>query len=134
MIHLRVLIQLCWTSACGSCVFPSLPFMGVMLFPSFVVGNAFGEGGTFLVLLSPFYILLSPPLFSSLSPSLSFSLPFFLLFIHISFSLFPFLSHKLFPPRFSSSPLFHLFVLLLLFSDLVFLSSFVLEGLLFFFF
>ena len=96
--------------------FPSLPFMGVMLFPSFVLGNASREGGTFLVPLSLFSILLSLPLLSSLSPSPSFSLPSFLLFFHISFSLFPFLSHKLFPSIFSSSPLFHLFSLLLLFS------------------
>ena len=93
----------------GVVFFPSLPFMGVMLFPSFVLGNAFGEGGTFLVPLSLFSILFSLPLLSSLSPSPSFSLLSFLLFFHISFSLFPFLSHKLFPSFFSSSPLFHLF-------------------------
>ena len=63
-----------------------------------------------------FFILLSLPLLASPSPSLSFSLPSFLLFFHISFSLFPFLSHKFFPSLFSSSPLFHLFSLLLLFS------------------
>ena len=97
----------------GVVFFPSLPFMGVMLFPSFVLGNASGEGGTFLVPLSLFSILLSLPLISSLSSSLSFSLPSFLLFFHISFSLFPFLSHKPFPSFFSSSPLFHLSVLLL---------------------
>ena len=100
----------------GVVFFPSLPYMGVMLFPSFVLGNASGEGGTFLVPLSLFSILLSLPLLSSLSPSLSFSLPSFLLFFHISFSLFPFLSNKLFPSLFSSSPLFNLFFLLLLFS------------------
>ena len=100
----------------GVVFFPSLPFIGVMLFPNFVLGNASGEGGTFLVPLSLFSILLSIPLLSSPSPSLSFSLPSFLLFFHISFSIFPFLSHKLFPSLFSSSPLFHLFVLLLLFS------------------
>ena len=90
----------------GVVFFPSLPFMGVMLFPSFVLGNVYGEGGTFLVLLSLFYVLLSLPLLSSLSPSPSFSLPSFLIFFHISFSRF---SHKLFPSIFSSSPLFHLF-------------------------
>ena len=99
----------------GVVFFPSLPFMGVMLFPSFVLGNASGEGGTFLVPLSLFSILLSLPLLYSLSPSPSFSLLSFLLFFHIPFSLFPFLSHKLFPSLFSSPPLFHLFFLLLLF-------------------
>ena len=117
----------------GVVFFPSLPFMGVMLFPSFVLGNASGKGGTFLVPLSLFSILLSLPLLSSHSPSLSFSLPSFLLFFHISFSLFPFLSHKLFPSIFSSSPIFHLFVLILLFSisfsfPLYFLRVFFFEG------
>ena len=100
----------------GVVFFPSLPFMGVMLFPSYVLGNASGEGGTFLMPLSLFSILFSLPLLSSSSHSLSFSLPSFLLLFHISFSLFPFLSHKLFPSIFSSSPIFHLFGLLLLFS------------------
>ena len=99
----------------GVVFFHSLPFMGVMLFPSFVLGNASGEGGTFLMPLSLFSILLSLPLISSLSHSPSFSLLSFLLFFHISFSLFPFLSHKLFSSLFSSSPLFHLFSLLFLF-------------------
>ena len=107
----------------GVVFFPSLPFMGVMLFPSFVLGNASREGGTFLVLLSLFSILLSLPLISSLSPSPLFSFPSFLLFFHISFSLFPFLSHKLFPSLFSSSPLFHLSILLLLFSTSLFFFS-----------
>ena len=49
----------------GVVFFPSLPFMGVMLFPSFVLGNVSGEGGTFLVPLSLFSILLSLPLLSS---------------------------------------------------------------------
>ena len=113
--------------------FPNLPFMGVMLFSSFALGNAFGEGGTFLLSLSLFSILLSLPLLSSLSPSPSFSLPSFLLFPHLilPFFLSSFLphlilplSHKLLPSLFSSSPLFHL----------VFLSSFLLEGFFFFFF
>ena len=64
----------------GVVFFPTLPFMGVMLFPSFVLGNVSGEGGTFLVPLSLFYVILSLPLPSSLSPSPSFSLPFLLLF------------------------------------------------------
>ena len=43
----------------GVVFFPSLPFMGVMLFPNFGLGNASGEGGTLLVPLSLFSILLS---------------------------------------------------------------------------
>ena len=42
----------------GVAFFPCLPFMGVTLFPSCVLGNASGEGGTFLVPLSLFSILL----------------------------------------------------------------------------
>ena len=107
----------------GVVFFPSLPFMGVMLFPSFALRNASGEGGTLLMPLSLFSILLSLHLFFFSfsfsfilsSPPLSFSLPPFLLFFHISFSLFPFLTHKLFPSLFSSSPLFHLVPFLLLF-------------------
>ena len=123
----------------GVVFFPSLPFMGVMLFPSFVLGNASGEGGTFLIPLSLFSILLSLPLLSSLSPSPSLSFPSFLLFFHISFSLFPFLSHKLlfffssFPPLCSFSPLFHLSALLLfIFISFSFPLSF-LRGFFFFF-
>ena len=85
----------------GVVFFPSLPFMGVMLSPSFMLGDVSGEGGTFLVSLSLSSPLLSLPLLSSPSPSLSFLM-----------------THKLFPSLFSSSPLFHL----------VFLSSFFLEG------
>ena len=85
----------------GVVFFPScLPFMGVMLFPSFALGNAYGEGGASLVPLSLFSVLLSLLLLSSPSPSLSFSFPSFLLFFHISFSIFPFLPHKLFPSIF----------------------------------
>ena len=36
----------------GVVFFPSLPFMGVVLSPRFVLGDVFGEGGTFLVSLS----------------------------------------------------------------------------------
>ena len=103
----------------GVVFFPSLPFMGVMLFPSFMLGNVSEEGGTFLVLLSLFSILLSLPVLSSISPSPSFSLPSFLTFSS-------FLSHKLFPSLF-----------LLLFSTyfhLVFLSSFLPVIFSFFFF
>ena len=105
----------------GVVFFPSLPFMGVILFPSFMIGNVSGEGGTFLVSLSLFFILLSLSLLSFLSRSPSFSLLSF--FFHNSFShFFLFFSHKLFPSLFSSSPLCHL----------VFLSSFSLEGFFFF--
>ena len=99
----------------GVVFFPSLPFMGVMLFPSFVLGNMSGEGDKFLVSLSLFYVLLSLPLLSSLSPSPSFSLSSFHFFFTSHSPLFfssflphlilP-LSHKLFPS---------LFLLLLLF-------------------
>ena len=75
----------------GVLFFPSLPFMGVMLSPSFVLGDVSGEGGTLLVSLSLYSSLLSLPLLSSPFPSLSFSLLFFLLLFLISFSLFPFL-------------------------------------------
>ena len=67
----------------GAVFFPSLPFMGVVLSPSFVLGDASGEGSTFLVSLSLFSSLLSLPLLCSPSPSLSlsFSLLFFLVFL-----------------------------------------------------
>ena len=124
--------------------FPScLPFMGVILFPSFVLGNASGEGGASLVSFSPFSFFLSLPLLSSPSPSFSFSLSPFLLFFHISFSLFPFLPHKLFPSfflllLFSTSFLSFSFLFLFLLSStyfhLVFLPSFLPEALSLFFF
>ena len=47
----------------GVMFFPSFPFMGVMLFPSPVLGNASGESGVLLVPLSPF-----SPLLPSLLP------------------------------------------------------------------
>ena len=86
----------------GVIFFPSFPFVGVMLFPSFELGNASGEGGTFLVSLSLFSPLLSLSLLSSHSPSFSVSL---LLFSFPSSSLFHifFLSFRLSLPLFSSS-------------------------------
>ena len=117
----------------GVVFFPSLPFIGVMLFPSFRLGNTPGEDGASLALLSLFLILFLHPLFflsSSLSPSpllfspspLLFSPFSFLPFFHpffffssfsfssfLSFSPFPFLSSKLFCPLFLHSPLFELF-------------------------
>ena len=69
----------------GVVFFPSFTFMGVMLFPSLVLGNVSGENGVLLVPLSPFSPLLpsllalslpsSPfPLVRTLSSSLSLSL------------------------------------------------------------
>ena len=61
----------------GVVFFPSFPFMGVMLFPSPVLGNASRESGALLVPLSPFspllpYLFPSPfPLVRTLSSSLS---------------------------------------------------------------
>ena len=92
----------------GVVFFPSFPFMGVMLFPSIVLGNASGEGGTLFVSLSLFSPLLSLSLLSSPFPYFSVSLPLFLLFLlppllvrtpssslHLSLSLFLFL--EIFP-------------------------------------
>ena len=79
----------------GVVFFPSLPFMRVMLFHSFVLGNAFGESGVLLVPLSPFSPLLSLSLLSLLSlsllssPSPSFSHSLFLSF-SVSLPLFLF--------------------------------------------
>ena len=82
----------------GVVFFASLPFMGVMLFPSFVLGNASGESGVLLVPLSPFSPLLSLSLLSSLSSSLSQSL-----FLSFSFPL-PFFSFSFsFPFSFALS-------------------------------
>ena len=71
----------------GVVFFPSLLFMGVVLFPSFVLGNTSGEGGTFLYRFL-FFPPLSLPLLSSPSPSFSspsssfsVSLILFLLFL-----------------------------------------------------
>ena len=78
----------------GVVFFPTLPFMGVMLFPSFALGNASGEGSAPpCSVLSIFCSSLSLSLLSS--PSSSFPL-----FCHLSFSLFPFLPHKLLPSLF----------------------------------
>ena len=70
--------------------FPTLPFVGVMLFPSFWQGNAPGEGGASLALLSLFLVF-SSSFFFLLSSSLFFlsSLLFFPSFlICFSFSSF----------------------------------------------
>ena len=110
----------------GVVFFPSLPFVGVMLFPSFRLGNAPGEGGASLALLSLFLVFLLPsfssllfsflPLFSSFLPQLSHLLLFF---FFLSFSSVPIFFPLFFSPYhtplfflnsfhpFSSSPLFH---------------------------
>ena len=101
----------------GVVFFPSLPFMGVMVFPSYVLGNVSGEGGTFFVPLSLFSVLLSLPLLSSLSPSPSLSLPFFLIFfpyLILPFFVSSFLPHLFLPLPHKLFP--SLFFLLLLFS------------------
>ena len=118
----------------GVVFFSSLPCMGVMLFPSFVLGNASGEGGTLFVPPFSFFPLFSLSVLSSSPPSFSFSLLSFLLFfphLILPFSFpfaqtlsIPFLLFSSFPSLFSSSPFFHLF----------FLSSFSPEGFFFFFF
>ena len=55
----------------GVVFLPSFPFMGVMLFPSPVLGNASGESGVLLVKLYPF-----SPLLPSLLPLSLLSSPF----------------------------------------------------------
>ena len=87
----------------GVVFFPSLPFMGVMLFPSFVLGNASRESDVLLVPLSPFSPILSLSLLSSPSPSFSQSL-----FLSFSFSLplLLFSSPFLFLPLLVRTPFF----------------------------
>ena len=77
--------------------FPSLPFMGVMLFPSFVLGNASREGGVSLAPLSLFFflLLLSFPFFLPLSSSPAFS--FASLFLLSVFLLCPYLFSSFLP-------------------------------------
>ena len=80
----------------GVVFFPSLSFIGVMLFPNFVLGNASEGSGLLLVPLSLFSPLLSLSLLSSPSPSFShylflsfsFPLPFFLFALSFSFPFF----------------------------------------------
>ena len=97
--------------------FPSLPFMGVMLFPSFVLGNASGEGGVSLSPLSLFFFLLLLSFLSLLPfflPQLSHLLLFF---FFLSFSSVPFF-------LFSFLPITLLFFFFKLLLSLFFFSSF----------
>ena len=92
----------------GVVFFPSLPFMGVMLFPSIWLGNASREGGASLALFSLFFILFLSPLFFLFA--FLFSLSFFHFSIPFSsspaFLLFPpFISISLSFPSFCLSPL-----------------------------
>ena len=103
----------------GVVFFPSLPFMGVMLFPSFVLGNAFGEGGAPLASFSPFYVFFflfsfffffiffsTSPSSSSLPSAETLFIPFFFFSYFPSFFphlilpllLFPFLLLPFLPP------------------------------------
>ena len=98
--------QLCRTSVVGVVFFPSLPFMGAMLFPSFVLGSTFGEGGALHVLPSPVSVFLFLPL----SPSPSFSSSFsFTSYSPLSFSFRLNSFHPFF--FFSSFPSFSTFLL-----------------------
>ena len=65
----------------GVVFFPSLPFIRVMLSPSFVLGDVSGEGGTLLVSLSLFSHLLSSPSLFLPHLILPFSFPFAFLFL-----------------------------------------------------
>ena len=88
--------------------FPSLPFMGVMLFPSFVLGNVFWRGRCVSCISFSIFCFS----FSSSFPSPLLHLH---LFFHLSFSLslsfrinffHPFFSFSSFPPLSSPSPSF----------------------------
>ena len=112
----------------GVVFFPSLLFMGVMLFPSFVLGNAFGEGGGSLALLSLFFSLSSSSSFLPLLPSFLFSLSHPLFFFKtpsIPFLLLLF-STSLFPVFFSLclSPLSPLSSFFFFLRELLVLSAF----------
>ena len=104
----------------GVVFFPSLPFMGVVLFPSLRLGNAPGEGGVSLTLLSVPYSSSSSflPLLFSFLPSPSPSFPSLFLLLQLFFFILSFhsplsLSSKLFCPLFLPSPLSLRFIFLL---------------------
>ena len=82
----------------GVVFFPSIPFVGVMLFPSFWLGNTPGEGSASLAMLSLFLVFLLPSFFFSpllfSSSLLFFSSPAFSsasLFLLSVFLLYPYL-------------------------------------------
>ena len=108
----------------GVVFFPSLPFMGVMLFPSFWLGNAFGGGAVHLLRLTLCFslYLLPPPLY--LSSPLFFSL----------FFLLPLLSHLLLLLSFSLLCPYLFFLFSFLPITLLFLSFSFVPFLFFFFF
>ena len=103
----------------GVVIFPSLPFMRVMLFPCFALGNASGEGGAPLVSFSPFFVLFfSSSLFLLLLILFhSLFLPFFFSSTsHSASSLsyaqtlsIPFFFFSSFPPLSFPSPSFFFF-------------------------
>ena len=120
----------------GVVFFPSLPFMGVMLFPSFSLGNVFGGGGASFASHSLFFSLSSSSSFLPLLPSFLFSFlssstafssasssffSSFLLCPHLFF-LFSFLPITLLFLSFSFVPF--LFFFFFFFGELLVLSAF----------
>ena len=103
----------------GVVFFPSLPFMGVMLFPSFVLGNIFWRGRCLSCIAFSIFYFSFPSSFPSPSPSSSSFLPHLILpflFLSAQTLSIPFFSSPLFPPLSFPSPSFHsLFLLCLLF-------------------
>ena len=95
-LSLPGLLRIFWVNFSGShpvgvVFFPSLPFMGLMLFPSIRLGNVSGEGSASLALFSLFLFFFS--LLISSSPLFFFFFHFFLLqlsHLHLFF-FFPFI-------------------------------------------
>ena len=112
----------------GVVFFPSLPFMGIMLFPSFWLGNASGRGGGGVHPLrrTPCFPPVFLPLFYTSPLFFSFLLSFSTAFSSASssFSLSP-LSPSFF---FSSPPYCLLFILSFSFVSLPFFFFFFFEG------
>ena len=96
-VPLMPLDQLFWVPCVGVVFFPSLPFMGVMLFPSFLLGNASGGGDASFALLSLFFCLSSSSSFLPLLPSF---LPLVLSFPAFSSASLFLLSPLSLPPLF----------------------------------
>ena len=92
---LRLWISFSGSPCVGVVFFPSLPFMRVMLFPSFWLGNAFGGGSASFASHSLFFSLFSSSSFLPL-------LPYFLFSLLSSSSAFSSASSS-----FCLSPLFH---------------------------